>query len=61
MRRKKTTDQYAEEKRWVFSFDLKEESEDEVPSDENPDIPSLLCNGLRAPIKEYIHNIIIPN
>ena len=29
MRRKKTTDQYAEEKRWVFSFDLKEESEDE--------------------------------
>ena len=26
---KKTTDQYAEEKRWVFSFDLKEESEDE--------------------------------
>ena len=29
MRRKKTTDQYAEEKRWVFSFDLKEEIEDE--------------------------------
>ena len=28
MRRKKTTDQYAEEKRWVFNFDLKEESED---------------------------------
>ena len=26
---KKTTDQYAEEKRRVFSFDLKEESEDE--------------------------------
>ena len=25
----KTTDQYAEGKRWVFSFDLKEESEDE--------------------------------
>ena len=25
----KTTDQYAEEKRWVLSFDLKEESEDE--------------------------------
>ena len=24
----KTTDQYAEEKIWVFSFDLKEESED---------------------------------
>ena len=23
------TDQYAEEKRWVFSFDLKDESEDE--------------------------------
>ena len=23
------TDQYAEENRWVFSFDLKEESEDE--------------------------------
>ena len=22
------TDQYAEEKRWVFSFDLKDESED---------------------------------
>ena len=29
MRRKKTTDQYAEEKRWVFRFDLKEEIEDE--------------------------------
>ena len=29
MRRKKTKDQYAEEKRWVFSFDLKEESEDD--------------------------------
>ena len=27
--RKKTTDQYAEEKRWVFSFDLKEPNEDE--------------------------------
>ena len=26
---KKTTDQYADEKRSVFSFDLKEESEDE--------------------------------
>ena len=25
----KTTDQYDKEKRWVFSFDLKEESEDE--------------------------------
>ena len=23
MRRKKSTDQYAEEKRWVFTFDLK--------------------------------------
>ena len=59
-KKKKTTDQYAEEKRWVFSFDLKEENEDEVPS-EYPDIPSLLCNGLRAPVKEYIHKIIIPN
>ena len=29
MRRKKTTDQYAKKKRWVFNFDLKEESEDE--------------------------------
>ena len=29
MRRKKTTDQYTEEKRWVFSVDLKEEREDE--------------------------------
>ena len=28
MRGKKTTDEYAEEKRWVFSFDLKEDSED---------------------------------
>ena len=28
MRRKKTTDQHAEEKRWVSSFDLKKESED---------------------------------
>ena len=25
---KEMTDQYAEEKRWVFSFDLKEESEE---------------------------------
>ena len=29
MRGKKTTTQYAEEKTWVFSFDLEEESEDE--------------------------------
>ena len=29
MRRNKATDQYAEEKRWVFSFGLKEDSEDE--------------------------------
>jgi len=29
----KTTDQYAREKRWVFSFDLKEESEDECLTD----------------------------
>ena len=29
MRRKKTTDQYAEAKRCVFSFDFKNESEDE--------------------------------
>ena len=29
MRRKKTTDQYAEENRSVFSFNIKEESEDE--------------------------------
>ena len=29
MRRKKTTDEYAEEKRWVLRFDLKEGSEDE--------------------------------
>ena len=26
---KKTTHKYAEEKRWAFSFDLKEKSEDE--------------------------------
>ena len=31
--RKKKTDQYAEEKRWVFCFDLKEESEDECLAD----------------------------
>ena len=29
LKRKKTTDQYAEEKKWIFSSDLKEESEDE--------------------------------
>jgi len=29
MKTKKTRDQYAEEKRWVFSFDLKKGSEDE--------------------------------
>ena len=29
MRRKKTTNRYAEEKPWVFSFDLKENSEKE--------------------------------
>ena len=28
MRRNKTTDQYEDEKRWVFRFDLKDESED---------------------------------
>ena len=28
MRRKKPTDQYREEKRWVFSFDLNEATED---------------------------------
>ena len=34
MRGKKvTTDQYAEEKRWVFTFDIKEESEDECQTD----------------------------
>ena len=29
MRRKKTTNLYAEEERWVFSLDLKQQSEDE--------------------------------
>ena len=29
MIRKKTIDQHADEKRWGFGFDLKEESEDE--------------------------------
>jgi len=29
MRRKKLIVQYADEKRWVFSFDIKEESEDD--------------------------------
>ena len=29
MRREKTTDQHAEEKRWTFRFELKEESEDD--------------------------------
>ena len=34
MRGKKvTTDQYAEEKRWVFTFDIKEESEGECQTD----------------------------
>ena len=33
MRRKKTTDQFAEGKEWVFSFDLKEESADEQRTD----------------------------
>jgi len=28
MRRKKTTDQYAEEKKWVFSFDSKEREDE---------------------------------
>ena len=29
MKRQKTTNQYAEEKRWVSSFDVNEESEEE--------------------------------
>ena len=33
MRRKKTTDRYAEEKRWFFSSDLKEESEDKCQTE----------------------------
>ena len=37
MRRKKITDQYAEEKRWVFSLDLKEESEDDTERKRVPD------------------------
>ena len=51
MRRKKTTDQYAEEKRWVFSFDLKEESEHECLRKRVPDrlllqqLLLLLCFG----------------
>ena len=30
---KKTTDQHVVEKRWVFSFDLKEENKDECPTE----------------------------
>ena len=33
MRRKKITAQYAEEKWWVLSFDLKDESENECPTE----------------------------
>ena len=33
MRRKKTTNHYAKEKSWVFSFDLREESEEKCPKE----------------------------
>ena len=37
---KKTTDQYAEQKSWVFSFDLKEESEDECLTERGSEFQS---------------------
>ena len=33
------TDQYAEEKRWVFSFDLEEESEGECLTEREKRVP----------------------
>ena len=37
---KKMTDQHAEEKRWVFSFDLKEESEDKCLTEKGREFQS---------------------
>ena len=43
MRRKETTAQYAEEKRWVFSFGFKEESEDECLTERGRKFQSTSC------------------
>ena len=57
---KKTTDQHAVEKRWVFSFDLKEESEDErlterkrVPDDRSDVLKGSLSPGSFCPLEEH--------
>ena len=47
MRRKKMTDQYAEEKRWVFRIAVKEESEDKCLTERGREFqitdPMYLC------------------
>ena len=59
---KKMTDHYAEEKRWVFSFDLKEESEDDClmeakreeessRSQAMPDDHGCWCSGKGSQVK----------
>ena len=52
----KTTDQYAEEKRWVFSFDLKEESEDECLTERGREFQST------GPVywKDLTHSVLLP-
>ena len=45
---KTTTDQYAEEKRWVFNFVLKEESEDE----ERKGVPEHTSNALKGSLPQ---------
>ena len=52
MRRKKTTDQYTEEKRWVFAFDLEEESEDECLTERGREF-QITDNNKRAQITSW--------
>ena len=46
------TDQYAEEKRWVFSFDLKEESEDKMPDRDRKGVPEYRSNVLKGSLPQ---------
>ena len=59
MRRKKMTDQYAAEKRWVFSFDLREVSEDKCLTERGikgePKQRSITGSTDRNGIKQNIH------
>ena len=55
------TDQYAEEKRWVFSFDLKEESEDECLTERGRELTHIhasACARARARTHARTHTHI---